>query len=232
MRALRLLAVDTGSPVVSVAVVAGDRVLAVREGRQRESSARLIGWIEDALDEAGAELRDLDGAVALRGPGSFTGLRVGLATLLGFHLGIGLRVTGLPTLFVLAATAPAGAQVMALVPAGPGEWFAQRFTGGSPPRPLAEPRRRPADLPSLAAEGVDRVVVATADERQRLGGGGALPVAASAPLASVAGRLAACHGAVWDPALLVAPLYLAPAPVTPPGPPKPVWPVEDPGQRR
>ncbi|HEV8631386.1 MAG TPA: tRNA (adenosine(37)-N6)-threonylcarbamoyltransferase complex dimerization subunit type 1 TsaB, partial [Thermoanaerobaculia bacterium] len=112
--------------MVSVAVARGDRVVAARAGAQRESSSQLIDWIDAALREAALELRDLAGAVALRGPGSFTGLRVGLATLLGFHQALGLRATGLPTLQVLAAAAPAGRRVLALVPAGPGEWFAQR----------------------------------------------------------------------------------------------------------
>lgn len=240
-----LLAVDTASPVVSVAVALGDRVLAAREGAQRESSARLIDWIDDVLREAGIGLDDLAGAVALRGPGSFTGLRVGLATLLGFHQAIGLSVTGLPTLAVLAAAAPAKRRVLALVPAGPGEWFAQPYESEWPPRELGEPRRVPADELAAGAEDNHLLVVATAGEAARFGGlahvvepshlghparvtESRLPVLIAGPLAPVAARFASLHPPAWDAALLSAPLYLAPAPVTVPGAPKPVLPLSVP----
>jgi tRNA threonylcarbamoyl adenosine modification protein YeaZ len=219
-----LLAVDTASPVVSVAAARGDRILAARGGAQRESSALLIGWIDEVLGEAGVALGDLAGAVALRGPGSFTGLRVGLATLLGFHQAIGLSVTGLPTLAVLAAAAPAGRRVLALVPAGPGEWFAQAYESDWPPRPLADPLRLPVGEIADAAADAELLVVATPAEAERLGEGPLPPLHVAGALAPVAARLASLHPPAWDAALLSAPLYLAPAPVTVPGVPKPVLP--------
>ena len=242
-----LLAIDTGSPVVSVAVAAGERVLATREGAQRESSAALIGWIDEALQEAGTTLAHLGGAVALRGPGSFTGLRVGLATLLGFHQAIDLPVSGLPTLEVLAAATVAGVAkagagrpggaVLALVPAGPGEWFAQVFRGAWPPVAAGEPRRvAVAELPALlAGDAVERIAVATAEEAGRLGdvalGNRGRTVVVTGALAPVAARLAALREPDWDAALLSAPLYLAPPPVSVPGAPKKVMP-EGPERRR
>jgi tRNA threonylcarbamoyl adenosine modification protein YeaZ len=228
-----VLAVDTATPLVSVAIALGDRLLAAREGGQRESSARLIGWIDETLAEAGLALPDLAGAVALRGPGSFTGLRVGLATLLGIHQAIGLPVHGLPTLEVLAAAAASdegraaspGARVVALVPAGPGEWFVQPFAAGWPPRALGEAQRLPASVVSAGADdGSTLLVVAHEDERARLGQAAA-PVWVTGALAPAAARLASRHPPAWDAALLSAPLYLAPAPVTVPGAPKPVLPL-------
>lgn len=240
MEARPILAIDTASPIVSVAVALGDRLLAAREGAQRESSASLIGWIDACLHEAGVSLGDLGGAVALRGPGSFTGLRVGLATLLGFHQAIGLPVSGLPTLQVLAAAAGDGAhartelapgRVLALVPAGPGEWFAQPFESAWPPAPQTEARRVPAErlLAELSTGAVAVVVVATPDERERLGSA-PVPVHVTGALAPVAARFAALHPPAWDAAGLSAPLYLAPPPVTVPGAPKRVMPAE-PGER-
>ena len=227
MLARPLLAVDTASPLVSVAVALGDRVLAAREGAQRESSARLIDWIDEALREAKVELDDLAGAVALRGPGSFTGLRVGLATLLGFHQAVELPVTGLPTLAVLAAAAPANRRVLSLVPAGPGEWFVQPYESEWPPRGRDEPRRLSAHELAAAVEGSELLAVATSGEEARLGDA-PLPVHVAGPLAPVAARLASLHPPAWDAALLSAPLYLAPAPVTIPGAPKPVLPLSTP----
>jgi tRNA threonylcarbamoyl adenosine modification protein YeaZ len=232
-----LLAIDTASPLVSVAVTLGDRVLAARAGAQRESSSRLIGWIDEALAEAGVTLGALGGAVAVRGPGSFTGLRVGLATLLGFHQAIGLPVTALPTLEVLAAAVAPGGRarnVLSLVPAGPTDWFAQVFAGDWPPRALGEPRRVvTARLGAIAAgdpgenagepAAIDVVAVAAEEQRASLPDLG-WHVEVTGALATVAGRLVDRHPRGWDATLLSAPLYLAPAPVTVPGAPKAVLP--------
>jgi tRNA threonylcarbamoyladenosine biosynthesis protein TsaB len=226
-----VLALDTASPRVSVAVARGELVLAQREGAQRESSALLVGWIDAVLGEAGLTLGDLAGAVAASGPGSFTGLRVGLATLLGFHQAVGLAVTGIPTLALLAAAAPAGRRVAALVPAGPGEWFAQAYATDWPPAGLGEPHRIPAAaLAASLPATTDTLVTATGDEAARLHGL-PWPVHVAGPLAPVAARLASLHPPEWDAAALSAPLYLAPAPVTVPGAPKPVLPLGE-GARR
>jgi tRNA threonylcarbamoyladenosine biosynthesis protein TsaB len=228
-----VLALDTATPRASVAVARGGRVLTRREGAQRESSTLLIDWIDTVLIEAGLALGDLAGAVAASGPGSFTGLRVGLATLLGFHQAIGLRVTGIPTLALLAAAAPSGQRVASLVPAGPGEWFVQIYATEWPPTPQSEPRRLPAtDLaPWLAAsqeahagDAVDLLVVASTDEAVRLRNSPSA-VHVTGSLAPVAARLASLHPPDWNAATLRAPLYLAPPPVTVPGAPKPVLPI-------
>lgn len=238
MDARPLLAIDTASPVVSVALAVGGHLLATREGGQRESSSSLIGWIDDCLRQSEVTLADLAGAVALRGPGSFTGLRVGLATLLGFHQAIGLRVAGLPTLQVLAAAASEGTSaathprgVLALVPAGFGEWFAQPFDGTWPPAALGPARRVPeAELLAELPGANELAVVATDEERLRLAAL-PIPVRSSGALAPVAARLSSLHAPAWDAAELSKPLYLAPPPVTVPGAPKRVLPPE-PGGRR
>jgi tRNA threonylcarbamoyl adenosine modification protein YeaZ len=100
-----VLGLDTGSPLVSVAVTCGDRVLAERATELRRSSERLVGLIDDVLTAAGVSPGALHGVVALRGPGSFTGLRVGLATALGLSQGLGCLAAAPPTLLVLAAWA-------------------------------------------------------------------------------------------------------------------------------
>jgi tRNA threonylcarbamoyladenosine biosynthesis protein TsaB len=196
-------------------------------------------WIDFVLAESELRLDDLAGAVAASGPGSFTGLRIGLATLLGFHQAIGLRVTGIPTLALLAAAAPRGQRVAALVPAGPSEWFAQRYATDWSPTPLNEPRRLPdADLATALAVTDDEtpatalhgLIVATSDEAARLVQL-PWPVRVAGPLAGVAARLASLHPPEWDAAVLSAPLYLAPAPVTVPGAPKPVLPLSEGGRR-
>src|SRR5688572_11573573 len=96
-----VLALDTGSSLASVALLAHGR-LSERTAPQRESAAPLLQLIQENLDEAGLGVRDLDAIVALAGPGSFTGLRVGLATTLGLFQSTSIRAGAIPTLAVLA----------------------------------------------------------------------------------------------------------------------------------
>ena len=101
-----LLAVDAGSPRVSVAVGDAGEVLAEAAETRERSSATLLAMVDGVLAEAGLRAAELAGLVALRGPGSFTGLRVGLATVLGLHQALGLPAVAVPTLGVLAALGP------------------------------------------------------------------------------------------------------------------------------
>lgn len=225
-----LLALDTSAPVVSVALARGAHVVATRSGAQRESSARLLRWIDEILGEAGVAPRELGGVVALAGPGSFTGLRVGLATALGLHQALGLRAGVFPTLRVLAAAAPAGRRALCVVPALPGEWFAQAWCSDWPPVPLGEPSRVPtAELAALLegtspAHGEPLLVAAQGVELGHAAAASELAAWTADDLAVIAVRLASFHPPLWDARQLTAPLYLAPPPVTVTTAPKRVLP--------
>ncbi len=100
---MKVLAVETATSWQSVAVVQGDRVLALVEQDAEGSHARLLmSAIDRALKQAGLTLRDLQGLAVSNGPGSFTGLRVGLATMLGFRAVLGIPLVLVPTLEALA----------------------------------------------------------------------------------------------------------------------------------
>jgi len=217
-----LLLLDTGSPLVSVAVARDGAVVAQRSVEQQRSSALLLDLVQEALAEAGTGVRDLGGIAALRGPGSFTGLRIGLATALGLHQALGVPATALPTLQALAASAAAaeGEIVIAAVDALRGEWSAQAFAAGVVPRPLGEMTLVPgAELPLLSG---GRTAVIVGFGVSRLAG---LPGWPSGPrlvepgsLAPAAARLAVAPGAEWDARLLAAPLYSRPPAVSAPRP--------------
>jgi tRNA threonylcarbamoyl adenosine modification protein YeaZ len=209
-----LLALDTGSRWVSMAVALAGEVLAERRVEIARSSEALLVLADEALRGLGLAPRDLRGVVALRGPGSFTGLRVGLATALGLHQALGLPAAALPTLQVLAAAVPAAAgRRFAAVNALRGEWFVQEWSADDPPRPLEEPAlRADGDLAQLGRGlfvgfGLGRAA-------GRLAPGTA--VLEPGPLAGVAGRLASRHPLDWDAAALSAPLYLRAPAVTAP----------------
>jgi tRNA threonylcarbamoyl adenosine modification protein YeaZ len=217
-----VLVLDTGSPLVSVALGRGGEVVAQRSVEQGRSSARLLALVGEVLAEAGIEPRGLGRVAALQGPGSFTGLRIGLATVLGLHQALGVPATALPTLAVIAGFAGSvsrepGETVIAAVDALRGEWSAQAFAAGPLPRPLTDLELVPGgELPRLAGDGPGVVVGFGVPRLADLPGWPArLRLIEPGPLAPAAVRLAAAPDLAWDPALLIQPVYSRPPAVTP-----------------
>lgn len=104
---LKVLAIDTSSMAGSVAVCHGDTVLAESLVNVRSThSERLLLQVEQVLDAANLSVEELDLLAVVHGPGSFTGLRVGLATAKGLATAAGIPVVGLSTLEVLAMNLP------------------------------------------------------------------------------------------------------------------------------
>ncbi|MBX3238245.1 MAG: tRNA (adenosine(37)-N6)-threonylcarbamoyltransferase complex dimerization subunit type 1 TsaB [Nitrospiraceae bacterium] len=100
-----LLAIDTATAWQSVALLQGETVLALVEQDADGSHARsLLGAIDRVLCEGNVTLKELQGLAVSIGPGSFTGLRVGLATMLGFRAVLGLPIAPVPTLEAMAWT--------------------------------------------------------------------------------------------------------------------------------
>ena len=102
------LAFDTATDAATAALVDDEEVLG-------ERTTRAIRLLEDAdalLRQAGAHQRDLDRLAVGVGPGSFTGVRLGLATARGLALALELPVAGVSTLDALAAGAPGAVPVI------------------------------------------------------------------------------------------------------------------------
>ncbi len=98
-----LLAIDTATAWQSVALLSGEKVLALVEQDADGSHARsLLGAIDRVLRETSITLKQLQSLAVSIGPGSFTGLRVGLATMLGFRAVLGLPIAPVPTLEAMA----------------------------------------------------------------------------------------------------------------------------------
>ena len=96
---MKVLAVETATSWQSVAILDGSRVLARHDQDAAGSHAKLLlPTIDRLFRETGLTLKQLDGLAVSIGPGSFTGLRVGLATLLGFRTISRLPLAVVPTL--------------------------------------------------------------------------------------------------------------------------------------
>src|SRR2546423_2505620 len=124
-----ILAIETATRAGSVAVARGETLLSCREGDASIShSTNLIEMIDAVLNEAGARLSDVDVFAVAVGPGSFTGLRIGLATVKAFAAHLDRKVAGVSTLAAVAHASGANGEIVSLLPAGRGEVFAQRFS--------------------------------------------------------------------------------------------------------
>ncbi|MBA2731370.1 MAG: tRNA (adenosine(37)-N6)-threonylcarbamoyltransferase complex dimerization subunit type 1 TsaB [Acidobacteria bacterium] len=121
-----ILSIETATRAGSIAISRGERLLSVLGGDSSISqSTRLLQQVREALDEAGVTLEEVDIFAASVGPGSFTGLRIGLATVKSFAATLGRLCVGVPTLYAVAQAAGESKRTLALLPAGRGEVFAQ-----------------------------------------------------------------------------------------------------------
>ncbi len=191
-----ILALDTALSAATAVVARDDQVLAVRWREMARGHQEAIALLaQAAMAEAGVSFEILDRIGVVVGPGSFTGLRVGLAFAKGLALAWETPLVGIGALDALAASAGDG-RAAAAIDAGRGQVYLQ--TDGAPEqRPLAD-----------ALEAVARFRPAV------IVGSGAALLAPAAPSARIDAR------AFADPAALACLTRSAPAPA---GPPQPLY---------
>ena len=205
---MRVLVIDTALNACTAAVFEDDRALGVRsELMAKGHQERIAGLVRDAVVDAGG-FEGIDRIGVTVGPGSFTGLRVGLSFAQGLGAALGVPVVGVSTLATLARTQDRGmGATAAVIDARRGQVYVQTFRDG---KPAMEP----------TAMSLDAARVALSEETWNWAGSGAAlvtnalttdAVATSAPDALAALTIAA------DPASAPpSPLYLRAPDATPP----------------
>jgi len=150
---LRLLAIDSATEACSAALFEDGRLVAgTREVIGRGHAERLVPMIAELPGRGKA-----DRIVVSLGPGSFTGVRIGLAAARALGLAWGAEVLGYPTLALIAAMARSThpGPVTVCMTGGHGEWFVQHFGGDGLPE-----REVQSLPPQKAAESFSHSVVA------------------------------------------------------------------------
>ena len=209
-----VLALDTTSRAGSIALVHDDRVrveivgdVAITHGQ------RLPLELQRALDEAGAPIESVDLFAVVAGPGSFTGLRVGIATVQGLAMAMAKKVVAVSALEILARAAADGTRrAGAWMDAQRGEVFAALYDADGR-NVLIEPVSAPpaAVLAAWSTRGHPGAITFIGDGAERYRAvilerlGRDTTIVAPPPLAAIAGRIAAA-----EPSRAIAPHAISP----------------------
>lgn len=145
-----LLTIQTASPSGSIAITSGERLVAeLNLDVSKTPTEWLLSSISELLSVAGILKTDLDAIAVVRGPGSFTGLRVGLATAKGMAMAIDCPLLGVSSLQCLAMQVPNPAlPVCVMLDARKQEVYTARYRWheGMPEATGAEQVIKPAEL--------------------------------------------------------------------------------------
>jgi tRNA threonylcarbamoyladenosine biosynthesis protein TsaB len=134
---VKILAVETATQAGSVALVEDEQLLGeITLELPRKHSERLVPSIEFLLDQHKLKPQELDGLAVDIGPGSFTGLRVGLATMKGMALSLEKPLVGVSSLEILVQNLALATGLLApVLDARKGQIFAALFRGQGRGRP-------------------------------------------------------------------------------------------------
>ena len=165
-----LLAIDTAGPRLQLVLLRDDAVDALVEPMAQGQAERIFPAIDELLARNATTYADLTRLAVTTGPGSFTGLRIGLSAARGLGLALGIPVVGVPTLFAISLTGPSERFAVCL-DAKRGEHYIQRFEAPGVPRDASTlaiiidaPMERIIRDPQVPIEALARFA-ATADPR-------------------------------------------------------------------
>ncbi len=103
---MKILSIDTSTATCVVGLVDGNDVMAERVDQSGRTHARhIMAMLDDTLKQAGMSLEDIDGFGVITGPGTFTGLRIGISTIQGMAYALSKPAAGITSLDALAAQA-------------------------------------------------------------------------------------------------------------------------------
>lgn len=127
-----VLGIEAATPVAAVAVVTADRTLAERMVNNRKThSVNLLPMVKAVLEDAQLNLSDLGGIAVSSGPGSFTGLRIGMSTAKTLAHVLNIPIAGISTLEALASRFSSGDQLVCpILDARKNEVYTGLYRGG------------------------------------------------------------------------------------------------------
>lgn len=196
---MNVLALDSACAACSAAVIRDDAVLAERfQPMARGHVEALMPMVRDVLRQSGTDFDALDLVVVTIGPGSFTGLRAGLAAARGIALARKLPLDGVTTLEAVACAArpeAAGRPILVAIETRRTDLYVQRFGADGEPQTapaalLAEAAATlvPAAGCLLAGDGAPRLAAALPGRAPNIAGGPGLPQASDVAMIALRDR--------------------------------------------
>lgn len=204
------LVLATSGPLAEVGLAVGSAPSTRRLEAGAARGRGLLPAIDALLREQGLSPRDLLRVVVDVGPGSFTGVRVGVTTAKTLAFALGLPLVAVTSLAALAACAPAEREVLSVRDAGRGRLYAARYAPGAPGRRAV--LAAPARVTAREAASLGRGAVAVGEGAPALLGPPVWPGEALDRAADVAAVLVAAEPALaageYVPPHVLAPVYL------------------------
>lgn len=157
-----ILAVDTAGPRLQLALLHGDSVDVLVEDLPKGHAEIIFDRIANLLARNDLTYAHLTSIAVTTGPGSFTGLRIGLSTARGLGLGLSIPVIGVPTLAAMSLSITQNSPFTIVVDARRDQAYAQKFS--APGVPAADPQIIPfdgGDPSHIMSERVDIAALAT-----------------------------------------------------------------------
>ncbi len=160
------LCIDTSTPYLSLALEHNGQVFAVHMEAGQKHAELILPQLTSLLTKAQVSLQDIDLIAYAQGPGSFTGLRIGIGVAQGLGFAHDIDLVGIPNLDVLASLAPPHEQVLCAIDARMGEVFYAWYNTKTSERLSDYQVGKPAEITcsSLDAIGVGNAFALYADQ--------------------------------------------------------------------
>jgi tRNA threonylcarbamoyladenosine biosynthesis protein TsaB len=213
---MRLLAIDTATERCSVALRLDGQVIERVSEQPRGAADLVLPMVESVLQEAGVRLIDLDGIAYGRGPGAFTGVRIGVGVVQGLAFGAGLLTVGISNLAAVAQqVARPGDRILVCMDARMEQVYWSSFAREQGAELVVSMAAERVDAPDAVSDGDYTVLAGTgfkayAQLRARLGSGNRVVHEAALPSARDIALLAEAefHAGRAKPATEAEPVYV------------------------
>jgi tRNA threonylcarbamoyladenosine biosynthesis protein TsaB len=120
---MNLIAIDSCSSVLSIAVSRGDKIFHTGTEAGMKHSELIMDCIDSLLKKTGLNPCDLDGVLCMRGPGSFTGLRIGFTVSKGLALSLSIPFVPVPTFDCISFPYSKDGIILTVIEARKNAWF-------------------------------------------------------------------------------------------------------------
>jgi len=159
---MRLLAIDTATERCSVALRLDGQVIERVSDQPRVAAELVLPMVEAVLTEAGLRLADLDGIAYGRGPGAFTGVRIGVGVVQGLAFGAGLQTVGISNLAAVAQqVAQPGDRILVCMDARMEQVYWSSFAREAGSERVTSTAAERVDAPDAVTEGDYTVLAGT-----------------------------------------------------------------------